>query len=297
MLEFKNVELSDRQWASELMRNAGFRGSEYTFSNLFNWSTNQNTCICRFENFLLARSGHTSHHYMYPMGSGDITNAMLAITEQCRNEGTPLLLYGVNEQAKQNLENCFPGRFEFKEVRNSFDYIYSREKLATLAGKKYHGKRNHIARFKDLCPNWSYERIDENNIEDARHMSIEWYKENSIHESHSLQREAYAVKSAFEHYFELGLVGGLLRSDGRVIAITFGSQATDDTFVVHVEKAFAAIQGCYPMINQQFVQNELSQYTYVNREEDLGDEGLRKSKESYYPEFMYVRYLVSEKVE
>lgn len=103
------------------------------------------------------------------------------------------------------------------------------------------------------------------------------------------------VKSAFEHYFEQQLVGGLLRAGGRVVAFTFGSPSTDDTFVVHVEKAFSEIQGAYPMINQQFVRNELSQYTYVNREDDLGEEGLRRAKESYRPAMMYERYAASEK--
>ena len=87
-------------------------------------------------------------------------------------------------------------------------------------------------------------------------------------------------------YKELGLVGGLLRAEGRVVAFTLGEPVCDDTFVVHIEKAYAEVRGAYPLINQQFLEHEVSAYPYVNREDDTGEEGLRKAKLSYKPVFM-----------
>ena len=98
----------------------------------------------------------------------------------------------------------------------------------------------------------------------------------------------------FALYKELGLKGGVLKADGKIVAFTVGEPVSDDTFVVHIEKAFADIDGAYPMINQQFVQHECMEYEYVNREEDTGAEGLRKAKLSYRPAFLEEKGIVKE---
>ena len=94
---------------------------------------------------------------------------------------------------------------------------------------------------------------------------------------------------------ELELTGGILRVDGQIVAFTIGEPICSDTFVVHIEKAFPDVQGAYTMINQQFVEHECMDYKYVNREEDTGDEGLRKAKRSYRPVFMVEKGVVTEK--
>ena len=91
---------------------------------------------------------------------------------------------------------------------------------------------------------------------------------------------------------EMGLKGGVLWAGGQVVAFTLGEELNQDMFVVHIEKALADIQGAYPMINQQFLIHEASQYSYVNREEDTGAEGLRKAKLSYYPAFLQEKGVV-----
>lgn len=294
MLELREVTMEDRGWVTERMRRSGLRGSEYTFSNLFNWSNAYKILIGRFEDFLIARSGSVSWNYLYPVGGEDIAAAIEQMAHQAAEASMPFSMYGIPTEGVEKLNRLFPERFTFRPLRGSFDYIYLRESLATLSGKKLHGKRNHVNRFRQENPDWVYEPLTDANLPEAWRMSIEWCRRNGCHEAHGLQREACAVRSAFEHYGELGLVGGLLRAGGEVVAFTFGSEVTDDTFVVHVEKAFVEVQGAYAMINQQFVQNELARYTYVNREEDTGDEGLRKAKESYHPAMMYERYAAAE---
>ena len=295
MLEFKEITMADKDWTTRSMRCSGLRGSEYTFSNLFNWSTTYTVRIARFGDFMLARSGAARMHYLYPAGCGDLAGALTAMEADAAANGIRFEMYGIPAEGIEKIEQLYPGRFKFTPVRDNFDYIYSRESLATLAGKKLHGKRNHINRFMAMYPDWRYEPITEKNIEDAKAMNAEWCKQNGCHDKHSsLHREACAVRSAFNHYFELGLTGGVLYVEGKVVAFTCGSPVTDDTFVVHVEKAFADIHGAYTMINQQFVKNTLESYEYVNREDDLGEAGLRKAKESYRPVMMYERYVAAE---
>lgn len=290
MLQFKEVELSDISRVTELMRQSNFRGSDFTFSNLFNWSKIYNIKIAYFADMLIVRSGEESHNFMYPIGGGDFKAAVNAQLEEARQSDTPFVMYSIPAEGVERLEREFPGKFSFKSIRDNFDYIYLREKLADLSGKKLHAKRTNVNRFLETFSDWRYERLSDKNMNDVREMNTEWCRINDCGATHSLRREACAVKSALEHYDELGLLGGVLYAGGRVIAFTFGSQCTEDTFVVHVEKAFSDIQGAYQMINQQFVKNELAAYNYVNREDDVGDEGLRRAKESYRPDIMYERY-------
>ena len=107
--------------------------------------------------------------------------------------------------------------------------------------------------------------------------------------------ETCAIGTALNSWDALGLRGGILRLDGEVIAFTFGCQATDDMYVVQIEKADHNIAGAYQMINQQFVKRNCTEVLYVNREEDLGIEGLRKAKRSYHPAFMAKKYMAVPK--
>ena len=295
MLDFHPAALEEREWVTNRMRCTGWMGSDYTFANLYNWADVYQICIARMDDYLIIRSGEGPFGYLFPAGEGDVRPVIDAIAEDSARQGHDLLLYNLPRQATEILESLWPGRFFFKEERNNFDYIYTQESLATLAGKKLHGKRNHIARFKDNHPDWSYEPLSLQNLDEAWEMNREWCRQNDCPNSHSLQKEACAVKRAFENFEAEQLVGGLLRAEGRVIAYTMGSPVRDDTFVVHIEKAFADIQGAYPMINQQFVANSLKSYTYINREDDVGDLGLRKAKLSYYPAMLYERFEAFEK--
>ena len=186
-----------------------------------------------------------------------------------------------------------PGRFLIEGDRNDYDYIYTREKLATLAGKKLHGKRNHIARFKD-SGDWSYEPMTAENVEECRTMTYTWIHMREEKWNEEMNQEISVLHEAFDHMQELGLVGGVLRRDGQIVAFSIGERLNSETFVVHFEKAYPDLRGAYPMINQQFVLHECEGYAYVNREEDTGDPGLRKAKLSYYPDILLPKYELEE---
>ena len=200
---------------------------------------------------------------------------------------------GVFKEKRELLEQEFPGMFEFKEKRSEWDYLYSANLLATLPGKKFHGKRNHIARFQD-GDNWSYEAITQENIPACLEMYQDWLQENEERLDDSIVMEKKIVQETFQYFEELSLEGGLLRKDGRVIAFTVGEPLTSDTYIVHLEITFSSIHGAYPMINQQFVIHNMQGYQYVNREDDLGIEGLRKAKLSYQPEILLEKYVAKK---
>ena len=183
--------------------------------------------------------------------------------------------------------------------RDSSDYIYLQEKLSSLSGKKLHAKRNHIHRFEEEYPDWTYESITEENEEECARMAMEWCMQNCMTEEERIEYdkidESRLVVYAIRHREQLGFVGGAIRAAGKIIAITLGEPLTKDTFVVHFEKAYADIQGAYPIINREFVKHEMAEYQYVNREEDMGEEGLRKAKLSYRPEILLEKGIIRRK--
>ena len=164
--------------------------------------------------------------------------------------------------------------------------MYETEKMISLVGKKLHAKRNHINKFKENNPDWSYETLTMDNLEECLHMAEQWKHMNLCDEKGEKHAEFCVTKRALKQFQELGLKGGILRDGNRIVAFTLGEELNREMFVIHIEKAFADVQGAYPMINQQFLIHEASNYLYVNREEDTGAEGLRKAKLSYYPAFL-----------
>lgn len=186
-------------------------------------------------------------------------------------------------------------RFQIAYDRDAADYVYEAEKLMTLAGKKLHGKRNHINKFKQEHPDWSFERIEGHNAEECIEMAREWGRQNAIDEDWEKSAEFDITLRALRQNEQLKLDGGLIRADGRVVAFSLGEPCNRETYVVHIEKAFADVQGAYPIMNQQFVEHIAVGYRYINREEDAGVEGLRKAKLSYYPDLMVEKGTVTER--
>jgi hypothetical protein len=216
--------------------------------------------------------------------------------QYCEEQGAAFKLYNVTDENFAQMEAWYPGQFTVEYLRDEADYVYETEKLATLAGKKLHGKRNHINKFKTLYQDWSYEPISEENVEECFQMALEWRNENGCEEDIEKNAEMCVTLNYLRLFKELGMKGGLIRVDGKVVAFCVGEPVCKDTFVVHVEKAFSEVEGAYPMINQQFVQHECMDYLYVNREEDTGAEGLRKAKLSYHPVFLVEKGIVTRKM-
>ena len=286
MLEFKKPELSDKEWVNSCLVHANSMNCEYTFGNLFCWADSYSVGIAHYNDFFICRWGEAPRvAYSVPLGEGDFTDAINAIILDAKSLGAKPTIYGITEGYLLMLQEAFLGQFTYSNDEGFNDYIYSVPKMQSLSGKKYHGKRNHITNFKKNNPDWQFEAITRDNIEECIDMHQKWLEENGTDED--FEEEFSAVKTAFKYFGELDLKGGLIRAGGRVVAYCVGeAQMNGKCFVTHFEKAFASVNGSYPIINQEFSINCLDSFEYVNREEDLGLEGLRKAKQSYYPEII-----------
>lgn len=280
----------DREWIEPLLRAGGQGSLEYSFTSSFIWQKVYGLRAAQYEGYMVQLAAGEEPNYLFPAGSGPLERVLRALREDARERGGGLYFHTVLEAQKQALEELYPGRFQFTDQRDTYDYVYNAESLITLKGKKLSGKRNHINAFKMSHAEWQYEPLSRENLGEALKMSDEWCREAGCKDSSSLSSETCAVDQAFRYYFDLKLEGGLLRAGRRVVAFTMGDPLSADTYLLHFEKAFADVRGAYPMINQLFAQRHCAGYAYINREDDAGDPGLRQAKLSYDPAFMVTKY-------
>lgn len=242
----------------------------------------------------MLRSGRRRFRYSYPVGQGDTLAILRLLFVEAKAMAMPFVLYGIPAEAVDSLTAAFGDTLLIEANRDTFDYLYLTEELAALKGRKYSARRNHLNAFRRETPA-VYEPITPENLPAVREMNERWFQaENDGTETLAMER--IAVSSALAHFFEEGLTGGLLRWEGKVIAYTAGSPILDDTFDIHIEKAFSDYRGAYTAMNQTFVQEALlGRYRYVNREDDVGNAGLRAAKLGYRPAMMYERYTATER--
>ena len=305
MLEFKAPTPADKPWVDRLLARSGYLGCDYNFTNIFVWQRAYGLQIGRIEDFLVVHlCGRMGCSYMYPAGSGDLAVAVRTLAQDAAGRGEPLRLVCLTEEQMAQLEGLFPGQFRFQADRDGYDYLYEIDRLADLGGKKLHAKRNHINRFMENNPSWVYEEITPESLAECLEMDREWYRRSLQREGEAEERdlgdEGIALRTAMEHYQALGLEGGLLRVYGEVVAFTMGDHITPEVYDVHFEKAYGELQGAYAMVNREFarwVRARHPQVKYLNREDDMGVEGLRKAKESYYPDRMVEKYAAVRRAE
>ncbi len=297
-VSFKRPELTDRALIQSYFEKAPSRSCERTFVNVYLWSRHYKVTFAVIEDSLVFKNGETEPAFSYPAGEEqNVKRAIEFLMEYTKERDLPFKLYNVTEKNFEQLNSWYPDKFEIEYVRDIADYVYETEKLATLAGKKLHGKRNHINKFIKTNPDWSYEPLSDENMEECFQMALKWRTQNGCEDDVEKNAEMCVALNALRLYKELEQVGGVLKVAGEVVAFTIGEPLCKDTFVVHIEKAFAEVDGAYPMINQQFVQHECTDFLYVNREDDAGSEGLRKAKLSYRPAFMEEKGIVKIKGE
>lgn len=297
-IHFRRPELNDRDIIHSYFKRYPSKNCERTFANILLWSRHYSVTFAIIENALVFRSVWDMESYTYPAGEPeDVKKALDFLKKYTEERGIPFVLHLVTPEQFEQLEKWYPGRFEIEYNRDDADYIYESEKLATLSGKKLHAKRNHINKFKATHENWTYETMSEENLEECFQMALKWRRENNCDEDEKKNAEMCVTLNSLRLFEELELTGGVLKIDGQVVAFTLGEPISEDTFVVHIEKALADVQGAYPMINQQFVEHECMQYKYINREEDTGSKGLRKAKLSYRPVFLVEKGIVKEKLQ
>lgn len=293
MLTFKTIELKDRDIINSYLKKQNYRASDLCFTNLFTWGKKFNTQFTVSNNllFIRFRDNNNRNSYLKPVGLGDIKEGIEMIIDDHKQFDSVFQIRGVTKEMISEIEEAMPGRFEYNLNRSVSDYIYTTEKLIHLKGKKLQSKRNHINRFKRENE-WQYKSLTGNRalVEECKSMLDKWMKINGEEKDPSLVYDDYATTQMLYNFEYLNLMGGLICVNSEIVAFSIGEKLTLDTVVVHVEKAFTTTHGAYNIINQQFVENEASEFTYVNREEDMGIDNLRQAKLSYQPDIILEKY-------
>lgn len=333
MIKFNEVILSDRELIQSYTLRGHSQNCDLSFANLISWRFLYDTQYAVVDGFLVFRF-YVGRHLAYmgpfapeapvvaPDGGAESTGNHV---ESCAHEadeeaprrddravkvvnemradaiamGHPFLMIGTSREMADRVEECMPGEFCIKPERDFFDYIYSREKLESLSGKHLQSKRNHCNKFRTLYPDYEYRPLSRDMIPECLRLEESWREQTkdsvTDEERENLYEELRSMTRAFLYWDHLDCFGGTIYVDGRLVAFTYGCPINQDTFDVCVEKADINYEGAFSIINQEFVRHLPPQYVHINREEDLGEEGLRRAKLSYKPELLLEKFSIMEK--
>lgn len=292
MIPFQSLDIQNKAAYDAYLMHCGERGCEYNFANLYLWGRQR---AAFYEDSLVFFSQFNRKSvYLFPLTHGDLKPALEAIIHDARTRDIPCRLTGLMQSDCDRLEQLFPGRFRFHVDRNGFDYVYAIEELAELKGRKFQRKRNHLNRFRQNHVGYAVEPITEENTAEVVQLLDRWYADRLLADPHAdFIMEQKAIYKALRHREELGIEGIVLRHNGQLLAMTMGSPLSANTFDVQFEKALDFADGAYPAINWEFARYLQAKYPtlqWLNREDDLGLEGLRKAKLAYCPDHMIEKW-------
>ena len=289
MLKFRPIEKSDIKLLNDTYKSPDALGCECNAVSAYLWSREYDLRIAVFDGTVIKayyRDDGSVWGYCLPHGK-NVKGAVEEIIRSAEQNGEEAAFDYMSADEKDELEKLFPNRFTFINQYDTRDYIYLTENLASLSGKRFHAKRNHISKFFRTYPNAEIKEIDSSNFDDALNVVRGWFAEKKT--DYKSQSEYGVIKEALENFDEFSMRGAVLYAEDKPAAITLGREISPICFDVMFEKALTEFEGSYSVINNEFAKL-LTNYKYLNREEDLGLEGLRKAKLSYHPEIIYERY-------
>ncbi len=291
-MNFRKVELDDQGKINGIIREWQFDNAEASFANLFIWRHLWDISYTIEDNVLFYWMKYGNREFAFtpvPLRKKELFVHIMKVKDYMLEQGLPFLMRCNDIQAKLLKEEC-PGIFEYTPDPVSFEYIYNGDDLRELAGKKYHAKRNHI---NALLANHECEYINYSHefFEDCINVYDSWM-ENKDDLSRKTDYERLSVIDALQNYDRLGFKACVIKVDGKIEAFSLGEMINSETALIHIEKANANINGLYPYVNREFARNAFPNALYINREEDLGIEGLRKAKQSYHPVRLLEKYFI-----
>lgn len=265
--------------------------SELNFTELFMWRDSHKIKLCRLRDNLCVLIEKGREHYFYqPVGGKQVPETVRDMLEWFKSGNIEGSIYGVDSDTAELLR-CSGREFIIKEDRDISDYVYLSSDLTSLKGRKYDGKRNQIAQF---MKNYKYESIPITQclVPDCLKFQEKWCRMRGCTGSVSLAEENTAVEELLDNYSGLEVSGILLKINSEIEAITVGGELNPETAVIHIEKANPKFKGIYQTINRLFCEKLPARYKYINREQDMGNAGLRKAKLSYHPDHLVCKYSV-----
>lgn len=295
-LEFKTPQISDYKKIMDFLApfSMGSFSCEINPLTFLIWKDYYKQKIAFLDDMMFVMLGQEVKFFLLPFAK-DIRKGVEILRAYCNQQNIPLLFLAADGDRLDRFNKLFGEEFSQIESRDDYEYLYLSEKLINLSGKAFHSKRNHISAFSKKH-SWIYKSLSTDILPDIFKMADRWVSDmsNSTDNIKSLLVENAAIKELLPRYKELGLKGGAIYVEDKLISFTFGSKINDLVFDVHVEKALPEFRSAYTLINNQFVKNELSDFKYINREDDMGLEGLRKAKLSYHPDLLLKKYIIKE---
>jgi uncharacterized protein len=288
---FKPLEINHKEAFRRYLTEDPPQISELTFTNLFMWKHRYQPLWSERDDCLLIilHNDDMTPFGLQPVGKGDKQRALDAVTAELRNLSSQVRICRVSEDfIHRYLDH---DNYTYKRDRDNSDYVYATRDLIELSGRKYHRKKNHLNNF---LKSYKFEYLELTSGSVGRFLDLqeEWCRIKDCSQTPALQTEDYAVRMALTHFGELDYKGAALSIDSKIEAFSLGEQLNADTAVIHAEKANPDIPGLYSAINQVMCSNAWAHFEFINREQDLGVEGLRKAKESYNPHHMVNKYTV-----
>jgi hypothetical protein len=277
--EYSAISLDDMPQYLELLSNNKIRASDYSFANIWGWAPYYGL-EWRFDGALCwIRQNRPEPCYWAPVGPWADVKDWRERPEMASGSTIIRVPRPLCELWSVELGDGV----EVIESRDQWDYLYLASELSTLSGNRFHKKKNLLKQFQKSY-DYEYQSMSAACVETVLNMQTEWCRWRDCGSSDALLAENDAVARVLAHWNDIpGLSGGIIRIDKVPVAYTLAEPLTSDTLVIHFEKAANGIKGAYQAINYLFCNDEGKNFTYINREEDLGDEGLRQAKLSYHP--------------
>ncbi|BEG57938.1 DUF2156 domain-containing protein [Helicobacter sp. NHP21005] len=290
-MEFSPLHLAQRNALDSALKADNFIVGDVSFTNLYLWQNAREISLAFVEGCVVIKTAYPneSPFYFYPIGSGDKKAVLEQLMSHTRAQKEVLEFRALQSTHKDELERFYPNAFSFEAKRDRFDYVYSVAELIALSGKKFHKKKNHLNAFLKAYPHYTYEPISRLNISDLKLSLKEWHKLDDPQDL-GLEHEYLGILNTLDIYEKLPLLGGVIKIEGRIVAMSFGEKINPDMALIHIEKADPSVRGAYQMINQQLLTHAFADCVHVNREEDLGIEGLRQAKMGYNPVFLVEKH-------
>ncbi len=293
MLTFDPITADNISKTAEYFKYKISRTSDYTTGAMYMWRDFYQTSFTIYDDMILYKVKFLNRtSFTFPVGGGSLSKAMEAIREYCKANDIPMWFCTVPEEAVAILVDDFGGTKPCTSNRDWADYLYHADDLADMAGRKYSGQRNHINKFKKLYPNYTYQRITTENIPRVIDFLMD-YEKNHGKESSLAQEELSRTLELIPYLDRFKLPGAFIEVDGVIVAMSIG-EIIKDTLYCHIEKANRDYPGSYQMIVKEFSSDMRDSFgiQYINREEDVGDLGLRTSKLSYHPAALLDKFCV-----
>jgi len=296
MSRFRKIEMTDKQLMDQYFDVFNSGVSELSFTNIYSWREKYRFKFAIIEDFLwiMNETKEGKVYFSPPIGdySKDLKKSIERVKHYCRANAIDFIIKKASEDIKNQILEIEGFKYEVDTTRDASDYLYLFEDLLELSGNKFHKKKNRVNKFKKTYDNWSYEIINQENIDSCRRFADQWCKKNNCNGVENLMHERKAIKEVLDHYENLNCNGGIIRIKGEIAGFTISEALNDHTIVIHFEKADTSYSGIYNILSNEHLKHIDQKFEYVNREQDLGIEGLRRSKLSYHPIRLIDKYKI-----